>query len=47
MSNYNFDKYAVDKYGTDWHQYAEFVVNAFVFYFGWAFSMMLVFKTSQ
>ena len=32
MSNSNFDKNGVDKSGTNWLQYA-----AFVIYFGWAF----------
>ena len=37
MSNSNFDKNGVDKYGTHWLQYAAFVVTAFAVYFGWAF----------
>ena len=34
MSNSNFDKNAVDKSGTHWLQYAEFVVTVFDIYFG-------------
>jgi len=37
MSNSNFDKNGVDKFGTHWLQYAAFVVTAFAIYFGWAF----------
>ena len=37
MSNSNFDKNGVDKYGTHWLQYPAFVVTAFAVYFGWAF----------
>ena len=40
MSNSNFDKNGVDKSGTQWLQYAAFVVTAFAIYFGWAFSIM-------
>ena len=40
MSNSNFDKNGVDKYGTHWLQYAAFVVTAFAIYFGWALSFM-------
>ena len=42
MSNSNFNKNGLDKFGTYWLQYAAFVVNAFAIYFGWAFSTMLV-----
>ena len=37
MSNSNFDKNGLDKYGMHWHQYAAFVIIAFAIYFGWAF----------
>ena len=37
MSNSNFDKNGVDKYGTHCLQYAAFVVTTFAIYFGWAF----------
>ena len=43
MSNSNFDKNGVDNSGTHWLQYAALVVTSFAIYFGWAFSMMLVF----
>ena len=36
MSNSNFDKNGLDKSGTHWLQYAEFVLNAFDIYYGWA-----------
>ena len=37
MSNSNSDKNGVDESGTHWLQYAAFVVNVFVIYFGWLF----------
>ena len=37
MSNFVFDNYNVNKSGTNWLQYAAFVVTAFANYFGWAF----------
>ena len=37
MSNSNFDKNGLDKFGKHWIQYAAFVVTAFAIYFGWAF----------
>ena len=37
MSNYNYDKNGVDKFGTHWLQYAAFVVTGFAIYFVWAF----------
>ena len=33
MSNSNFNKNGVDKFGTHWLQYAAFVVTAFAIYF--------------
>jgi len=36
MSNSNFDKNGVDKYGTHWLQYAAFLVSAFAINFGWS-----------
>ncbi len=37
MSNSNFDKNGIDKYGTHWLQNAAFVLTAFAIYFAWAF----------
>ena len=41
MSNSNFDKNGVDKFGTHWLQYAAFVVTAFAIYFGWALNWII------
>ncbi len=38
MSNYEFDKNGLDKFGMHWLQYATYIVTAFAIYFGWAFS---------
>ena len=37
MSNSNFDKNGIDRFGTHWLQYAAFGVTSFAIYFGWAF----------
>ena len=37
MSNSNFNKNGLDKSGTHWLQYYEFVVTTFAIYFDYAF----------
>jgi len=37
MSNSNFDKNGLDKFGMHWLQYAAFFITAFAIYFCWAF----------
>ena len=36
MTNCNFDKNGLDKYGTHLFQYKAFVLTEFAIYFGWA-----------
>ena len=37
MSNYEFDKNGLNKFGMHWLQYSAYVVTVFAIYFGWAF----------
>ncbi|MBO8220776.1 hypothetical protein [Prochlorococcus marinus] len=37
MSNTDFDKNGIDRYGIHWLQYAAFVVSSFAIFTTWAF----------